>query len=42
MVLLTQLEQEQDPSIKRALLLTLGEFGLERLPRVERQRKGRP
>jgi hypothetical protein len=36
-VLLARFDQEQDISIRRALLLSLGEFGLDRLPRVERQ-----
>jgi hypothetical protein len=35
--LLTRLEQEADVSIRRALLLSLGEFGMDRLPQVERQ-----
>jgi serine/threonine protein kinase/formylglycine-generating enzyme required for sulfatase activity len=36
-VLWTRFDQESDVSIKRALLLSLGEFGLDRLPVVERQ-----
>jgi serine/threonine protein kinase/formylglycine-generating enzyme required for sulfatase activity len=36
-VLLARFDQEQDVSSKRALLLSLGEFGLDRLPLVERQ-----
>ncbi len=36
-VLLTRFDQEQDLSIKRAILLSLGEFGLNRFPRVERE-----
>jgi serine/threonine protein kinase/formylglycine-generating enzyme required for sulfatase activity len=36
-VLWTRFGQEPDVSIKRALLLSLGEFGLDRLPVVERQ-----
>jgi formylglycine-generating enzyme required for sulfatase activity len=35
--LLSRFNQEQDVSIKRAILLSLGEFGLDRLPPVERQ-----
>jgi hypothetical protein len=35
--LLNRFDQEQDVSIKRALLLSLGEFGVDRLPDVERQ-----
>jgi len=36
-VLLTRLEGEQEPSMKRALLLSLGEYGLDRMPEVERR-----
>src|SRR5258708_30839523 len=32
-----RLEEEKDTSIRRALLLSLGEYGLDRLPLVERQ-----
>jgi formylglycine-generating enzyme required for sulfatase activity len=35
--LLSRFDQEPDVSIKRAILLSLGEFGLDRLPPVERQ-----
>jgi serine/threonine protein kinase/formylglycine-generating enzyme required for sulfatase activity len=35
--LLSRFDQEQDISVKRAILLSLGEFGLDRLPPVERQ-----
>jgi serine/threonine protein kinase/formylglycine-generating enzyme required for sulfatase activity len=35
--LVAQLEREKDISIRRALLLSLGQFGLDRLPQVERQ-----
>jgi formylglycine-generating enzyme required for sulfatase activity len=37
-VLLTRLEREPDVSIRRALLLSLGEFGLDRWPAVERRK----
>ena len=40
-VLQAQFGQEQDVSIKRAILLSLGEFGLDRLPLVE-QKQLRP
>ena len=36
-VLLARFGQEQDVSSQRALLLSLGEFGLDRLPEVERR-----
>ena len=36
-LLLTRFEQERDNSIRRAVLLSLGEFGLDRLPLVERE-----
>jgi formylglycine-generating enzyme required for sulfatase activity len=36
-VLLSRLEREPEVSIRRALLLSLGEFGLDRLPPGERQ-----
>ncbi len=36
-VLLTRFDQEREVSIKRAILLSLGEFGLDRLPLSERQ-----
>lgn len=36
-VLLRRFEKEDDVSIKRAILLSLGEFGLDRLPTVDRQ-----
>jgi formylglycine-generating enzyme required for sulfatase activity len=35
--LVVQLEREKDVSIRRALLLSLGQFALDRLPQVERQ-----
>jgi formylglycine-generating enzyme required for sulfatase activity len=35
--LLARLDQEADVTIKRAILLSLGEFGLDRFPLVERQ-----
>ena len=35
--LITRFEHEPDISSKRAILLSLGEFGLDRLPQVERQ-----
>jgi formylglycine-generating enzyme required for sulfatase activity len=34
--LMAQLDQEQDISVRRAILLSLGGFGLDRLPPVER------
>jgi hypothetical protein len=37
-LLMTRLDREDDTSIKRAILLALGEFGLDRLLQVERQR----
>jgi serine/threonine protein kinase/formylglycine-generating enzyme required for sulfatase activity len=36
-LLLARLAREQDVSIKRALLLSLGDFTVDRLPQVERQ-----
>jgi eukaryotic-like serine/threonine-protein kinase len=36
-VLLAQFDKEPDKSIQRAILLSLGEFGLDRLPEVERR-----
>jgi formylglycine-generating enzyme required for sulfatase activity len=36
-MLLTRLDVEEDTSIRRALLLSLGEYGLDRLPPAERQ-----
>jgi formylglycine-generating enzyme required for sulfatase activity len=36
-ILLKRLNQEKDDSIRRALLLSLGEYGLDRLPPAERQ-----
>jgi serine/threonine protein kinase len=36
-VLLARLEKEPEVSVQRALLLSLGQFGLDRLPPVERQ-----
>ena len=36
-ILLKRLEQEKDTSIRRAILLSLGEYGLDRLPPAERQ-----
>jgi hypothetical protein len=36
-VLMARFRQEQDVSIKAAILLTLGEFGLDRVPLMERQ-----
>jgi len=38
-VLLARFGQEQDAAVKRALLLSLGEFGLDRLPEVERRNR---
>ena len=35
--MLRRFEKERDVSIKRAILLSLGEFGLDRLPTVDRQ-----
>jgi serine/threonine protein kinase/formylglycine-generating enzyme required for sulfatase activity len=34
--MVTRLDQEPDVSIRRAILLSLGEFGLDRLPQAER------
>jgi formylglycine-generating enzyme required for sulfatase activity len=36
-VLTVRLEEEKEVSVKRAILLSLGEFGLDRLPLVERR-----
>jgi formylglycine-generating enzyme required for sulfatase activity len=36
-MLLKRLDEEQDKSIRRALLLSLGEYGLDQLPPAERQ-----
>jgi len=36
-LLLARLDEEKDTSMRRALLLCLGEYGLDRLPLVERQ-----
>jgi formylglycine-generating enzyme required for sulfatase activity len=36
-LLLKRLDDERDTSIRRALLLSLGDYGLDRLPPVERQ-----
>ena len=41
-VLIAHLEEEPDVSIKRAILLSLGEFGLDRLSLAERQNLGPP
>jgi formylglycine-generating enzyme required for sulfatase activity len=39
-LLLTRLDQEPDVSVQRALVLSLGEFGLNRLPEAERKLLG--
>jgi serine/threonine protein kinase/formylglycine-generating enzyme required for sulfatase activity len=36
-VLISRLEQEKEVSVKRAILLSLGEFGLDRLGKADRQ-----
>ena len=36
-VLLARLDEEKDVSVKRAILLSLGEFGLDRLSLAERR-----
>jgi serine/threonine protein kinase/formylglycine-generating enzyme required for sulfatase activity len=38
-VLWARFDREPEPSIKRALVLSLGEFGLDRLPEAERRRQ---
>ena len=41
-VLLVRLEEEKETSLKRAILLSLGEFGVDRLSLVERRNHLRP
>src|SRR5262249_3344538 len=36
-LLLARLEEEKDASVRRALLLSLGQYSLDRLPQAERQ-----